>query len=148
MLGIIGPGVSLQLQDGTDVTARVEHFGWYQGYRVPYLDAGYPPTFQHLAPNGDGGTETITELLPQILYVPDTVPDGMGAVQAGTLQNFFSILQFGPTDTNWSPIAHVILFTPTDPMNLPTRFADVDAAETKTDNNLIIAIIPVPPAMH
>jgi hypothetical protein len=148
ILGIVGPGVSLQLQGGTDVTARVEHVGWYQGYRVPYLDAGYAPTSQRRVPGmGGGADQTITELSAQILYVPDTVPDGMGGLRAGHLQDFISYLQFGPTDAHWSQIAHVLFFHPPDPMNLPTSFAGVDPTTVQPDTFEYIAIIPILPAM-
>jgi hypothetical protein len=109
--GYTGPGVPIQQ-------------GWFDRYQLAYIDGPAVPLIS---------VATKTEILAQILYVPDEVPDGMGGLAPGTVDSGFAIFQFSKTSTGYSPICHVLHFTPTDPSNLPTSFAGVSPQQVDPD---------------
>lgn len=120
-----------------------QRWGWFDHFLLAYLDGGYIPTLTHPVGGMMGNPDTqVTELQTQILYVPDTVSVG-GMMMPGTQGMGFDIMQFKRDEPGYSPICHVIMFTPTDPTMLPTSFTDVTAANIKTDNSLYIACLQV-----
>ncbi|HZS38794.1 MAG TPA: hypothetical protein VFF06_18305 [Polyangia bacterium] len=144
---IIDPSAEVLNPDGTlNPTTGLgpQKWGWFDHFLLAYIDGGYIPTMMHTVPGMNGAPDTqVTELVPQIMYVPDTIPDGMGGVMPGTPGAGNDILQFARTDAGYSPLCHIIMYTPTDPTMLETEFSQVTAAEVKTDNNQYIACLQV-----
>jgi hypothetical protein len=121
-----------------------QRWGWFDHFLLAYLDGGYIPTNTHTVPGMMGMPDmTITEMVPQIMYVPNAVPDGMGGVTAGTPGMGFDVMQFQRGDAGYSPLCHVLFFAPVDPMNLPTSFDQVDMTTVQPDTGTFIACIQV-----
>ncbi len=122
-----------------------QKWGWFDHYLLAYIDGGYVPTVTMPVMDMKGNPVQTTQLVAQTLLVPTAIPDGMG----GSMPNMapgsgFDIMQFARgVDAGYSPICHILFFTPADPTNPPTSFQDVTAAMLQPDTNQFISCLQV-----
>jgi hypothetical protein len=130
---IIDPGAEVRHSDGKPETIDnpgPQRIGWYGNYFVQYIDGGYVGS----APTPDGSDK---DLQTQVLYVPATVPavddQGNPTTQptGGAPGSGFDVLQAKRGDANYSPVCHVMVFTPVAGMPQPTSEGDIPTATLK-----------------
>jgi hypothetical protein len=134
---IIDPAASVA--DDTGATDPVtglgvaSRWGWYNHYLVQYLDGGYVPTMKMdvVDPNDPNMMKMLTETvaIPQNLFYPATVGDGMGGMAAGKLGAGFDVLEFNRGDAKYSPICVVNTYVPDDINNPKSDASQFSMAE-------------------
>ena len=123
-----------------------QKFGWFDHYLLAYLDGGYIPTTTGPVPDPNTGMPVqTTQLVAQTLLVPTEITNNLGAVVSNDAPGSgFDIMQFARgVDAQYSPICHVLFFTPPDPTNPPTSFQDVTAAMLQPDMGQYISCLQV-----
>jgi hypothetical protein len=106
--------------------------GFWERRTLLYVDGGYLPT--NAVTDGSGGPGSLY-LTAQTLYYPDTLPPAQqgGAARPGMPGMGHDVLQFARGDAGYSPLCHVLPFTPLDPTNLPTDATGIDASRVGAD---------------
>jgi len=106
------------------------HTGWYNHFTVTFLEGGYIPTE---SVQGMTGMDPYTRMVPQTLLAPTAIPgmdDAMNIVAvAGGPGTGWDILDAARGETGYSPVCHVITYTPDDPLNPKTSMADLSPTE-------------------
>ena len=104
---------------------------------LAYVDGGYAPTTAG-ANDGNGGGALL--LVAQDLYYPTTLPPAQagGMTRAGSPGMGHDVLQFARGDTGYSPICHLIAFTPADPNNLPTNAEAILPSQLGQDTGVYV----------
>jgi len=124
-----------------------QKWGWFNHYLLAYLDGGFIPTTEVTVPGQNGAADTQeTRATEQVLYVPDTVVDpatGMAAPNTAPGSGF-DVLDFKRSDAGYSPICHLKLFTPADPMNPPRDATAIPAATVVDTMTYLYCLQPDP----
>lgn len=129
----IDPSADVRPNDPTTGQGPI-HVGWYNKFAVPFIDGGYIPTED--VPGADGTVVGYTRLHPQTLYAPTLIPgvdfNMNPAPAAGGVGTGYDILTAQRGQQGYSPVCHVILYTPDDPLHPKTSVADLSPAELIT----------------
>lgn len=117
----------------------IVHLGWFNQYLVAFLDGGYVPTesVPMTAMN-----DAYTKMKVQTLFVPTQIPGkdkdgnvvpvkgGLAVDAAGDAP--WHILQSTRGSAGYSPVCHVLSYTPDDPLHPETDSTKLSAAELQS----------------
>jgi|SRR5579883_891049 len=106
--------------------------GFFDRYLLAYIDGGYATTTA-VTDNGTGGGAVV--LVTQNLYYPSTLPpaESGGTPREGAPGMGHDVLQYARGEAGYSPICHLVPFTPPDPSNLPTSADAIPASAIGPD---------------
>lgn len=106
------------------------HIGWYNHYLVTFLDGGYIPTED--VPGTDM-TDPYTKMVAQTIYTPTAIPgmdDDMNVVPVpGSLGSGYDLLDAARGEAGYSPVCHVLAYTPDDPLTPKTSVGELSQTE-------------------
>jgi hypothetical protein len=119
---------------GFDSGVTVQKIGWFDHLLLAYIDGGYVP----FTPMSDGTNVIIS----QNLYVPDTIidPDTMMPVPNTAEGSPNDILEHARGDAGYSPICHVLFFTPADPTLPETSASQIDMSTIQDAGHYIACL--------
>lgn len=143
-----------------------QRWGFIDHMLAAYIDGGEVPVKQVTVPGMNGMPDShVTVGVTQILYAPNTIPDGKGGTMPvgdvtnpagdGTDPNsavfghgFDVLAGIGGmgglrTDPGYSPICHVLTYTPADPMNPATDAAQIPMASVDQDTQTYIYCLQI-----
>jgi hypothetical protein len=138
-----------------------QRWGFIDHMLAAYLDGGPVPVRMVTVPGMMGAPDQHdTTAVAQTLFAPNTIPNGMGgSAPVGDPTNplgdgkdpttavfghGFDVFQGTDgkgglrTDPGYSPICHVLTYTPADPMNPPTDAAQIDMTKVDPDTSTFI----------
>jgi hypothetical protein len=136
-LAVIDPGVNIVGPDLDMPGLGPMRIGFYNHYLVGYVEGGYIPTVD-VPEDTANMIPAHTDYKTQELFAPDTIPvtmtdpmtmmdvtmPGMGGLGTG-----YDILQAARGDADYSPVCHVNIYTPDDPLHPPASIDDLSPAE-------------------
>ncbi len=158
-VALIDPTAQVYNPDGSldPVTALgPQRFGWFNHFLVAYIEGGYIPTAMATVPGMNGAPDThVIAAQTATLYAPNTFigPDGNPAqcdpndpagAMAPCVGNGFDVID-GVNSMNgargqagYSPICHVLTYTPADPTAPAVDPADIDPSTLDPDTGTFI----------
>ena len=163
---VIDPAADVRLPDGTlnpNTMLGPQRFGWYDHFMVAYIDGGYVPTTMVTVPGMMGAPDEMQIVAQSMtLYAPNTWLDAMGnptgcdptdptGATSGApclAQGFDVIDGVGGMaavrgKAGYSPICHVLTYTPADPTALPTDPSMIDPATVDPDTATLVYCLQV-----
>jgi len=147
---VVDPTADVRLFDKTVNVNGLgpQKWGWFDHLLLAYIDGGYVPTKMVTVPGMNGNPPTDEgEAEGQILLVPNMLPDAedpsVPPFENTDVGSGFDVLQYKRGDVGYSPICHVMFFSPPDPTNIPTDFAAVDPSAYATDTGLRVYCLQV-----
>lgn len=109
-----------------------QKWGWFDHFLVAYIDGGYIPTIDVTIPGMMGAADSKeVHAKEQLMFVPTSVPDPMDPTMPADNAapgSGWDVVQFRRGQAGYSPICHVIMFDPPDPLNPITNVAAIPPA--------------------
>jgi hypothetical protein len=108
------------------------HFGWYGQFLLAFLDGGYIPTED--IPPAPPDVAPYTRMKAQTLLAPTQIPVLDPGTQTmvpgrGGVGTNWDIVEAGRAGKGYTPVCHVITYTPDDPLHPKKAVADLSATE-------------------
>jgi hypothetical protein len=160
---MIDPRAIVRLPDGSlDANGMgPQRWGWYNHFLAAYVEGGYVPTQMATVPGQMGAPDQmVVQAQAATLYAPNTFVDSKGATvncdsaaptdpNAPCIGNGFDVLDgfngmsAARGEAGYSPLCHVLTFTPADPKSPPASPADIDPQTIDPDSGTFVYCLQV-----
>jgi hypothetical protein len=120
-----------------------QKWGWFDHFLLAYLDGGYVPTQVATVPGANGAPATMsTVLVAQNIFVPSIVLVKGMQVPNEDIGTPSDVLQFKRGEPGYSPLCHVMIYTPPDPANPAMNPKDAAMIAMSTPGKFVYCLQP------